>query len=81
MISLETTESFIADIGKSESNEILSMVADFSMSEPYMVAFMSTLFQAVKFEESFTAALTAVSYYEKIRLRQIQSDELKEEMG
>ncbi len=81
MISIETTQSFLAQVSaKGNQNDVLKYVSDFMQKEPNVMALMSIMLGADVFKNPVTAGITAIALYEKMRLNQEEAENLKRRM-
>lgn len=82
MISIDTTQSFMADLSKDKSESYaLKIMAEFVIKEPNLAAFIAIVIGARSFQNSVTAAMVALSVYEKMRINQQEADDLKRTTG
>lgn len=84
MISVETTASFLAQLGqetKSDPAAVVRLVAEYVSSEPNFCAFISVLNGSLGMKDPTTLAFMALSLYQKMRQSQDASDNLKKSIG
>jgi hypothetical protein len=82
MISLETTHAFLGEIAnKTDENVIMAILSDFAKKEPYVMSFLSIVCANEAVKNPVTAALLAVSVYEKMRISQQEAERLNRELG
>lgn len=82
MISPETAASYLAEYTRNaekDSAYSFKHIAEFSEKEPCIVALIANMFATGTIVSPTSAAIIAVSIYEKLRCRQIVSDKLKED--
>lgn len=78
MISIETTQAFLASLSKDkDNNAALKLLADFVIKEPNLMAFTAVCIGSNVFQNPVTAAMIALSIYEKMRTSQQEADDLR----
>lgn len=79
MISLDTAKSFFDEYSrkKGDSSEFLKNPAEFLQQEPMLVSLLSLFASEKMFENNLTFAIFALAIYERLRKRQLESDNLK----
>ena len=82
MISKDSVDAMFAKMGTEKNvpiteTEFYSCMVDFQKKEPNFIVYLTIYFAVSEFKDPLSAALFAVSMYERLRNSQNMSDDLK----
>jgi hypothetical protein len=80
MISCETAEAFISEMGtkcQTDQAYIMKVMAEFVEREPFFISYVGVMMMSLKCEDPLSAVMFMMSMYDNMQRRQGESDDLK----